>query len=139
MRVGRVAGAAGVLLVTGRADEDGVLHRALAGGVEGTHVEDVDTLHLAENLETLETGGLLEVGRDGADLGAGSEEVFLSLDLCRRKRKKIVSFRISMPMTQFVSSSSIDSIRRDVGAASRFGCCRTRFRQVSRSDSIHPR
>lgn len=82
MRVGRVAGAAEVLLLAGGADRDGVLHRALAAGIEGAHVENVDTLHLSEDFETLETSRLLEVGRDGAGLGTRSQQVVLSLDLC---------------------------------------------------------
>ncbi|KAK1241920.1 hypothetical protein MKX07_007743 [Trichoderma sp. CBMAI-0711] len=77
-----VAGAAGKLLVAGGAHQNGVVQGSLAARVEGAHVEDVDALHLSENLETLETGGLLEVGGDGAGLGAGAEEVVLGLDLC---------------------------------------------------------
>lgn len=91
MRVGGITGAAGVLLVTGRADHDGVLHRALAAGIEGTHVENIDAVHLSENLETLETGGLLQVGRDGAGLGTGSEQVLVGLDLCITKEKSLAS------------------------------------------------
>ena len=56
--------------------------RTFAGGVQRPHVEDVDTLHLSENLKTLQTGGLLKVGRDSARLGTGSDEVFLNFDLC---------------------------------------------------------
>lgn len=55
----------------------------LAGGVKGTHVEDVDALHLSDQLETLETGGLDEVGRDGSGLGARRNQVILGLDLCK--------------------------------------------------------
>lgn len=58
------------------------LNLTLARGVQGAHVEDVDALHLAENLETLETGGLLEVGRDGSGGGTGATKVVLRLDLC---------------------------------------------------------
>lgn len=82
VRVGREASAASELLLAGRSDEDGVLHRSEAGGVERAHVEDVDALHLTENLETLETGGLLEIGGDGAGLGTRTEEILLALDLC---------------------------------------------------------
>lgn len=83
MRAGRGAGAASVLLLASGADHDGVLHRALAGGIEGAHVEDVDALHLTEDLETLETGSLLEVGRDGAGLGTRTEKVVLGANLCK--------------------------------------------------------
>lgn len=82
MRVGRVASATGKLLLTGRADDERLFHGSLARGVEGGHVEDVDALHLSEDLETLETGGLLEVGGDGAGLSAGTVEILLALDLC---------------------------------------------------------
>lgn len=54
----------------------------LAGGVQGTHVKDIDALHLSDELQTLETGGLAEVGRDGTGLGTGGNQVILRLDLC---------------------------------------------------------
>lgn len=57
-----------------------------AGGIKGLHVENVDALHLAENLETLETGGLLEIGGDSAGGGTGAEEVILGLDLCLSRK-----------------------------------------------------
>ena len=80
MRVSRVASAAGKLLLAGRTDNDGVLHGALAAGIQRAHVEDVDALHLTQDLETLETSGLLQIRGDGTGLGAGSEEILLSLD-----------------------------------------------------------
>lgn len=55
----------------------------LAGGVQGTHVEDIDALHLSDELQTLETGGLAEVGRNGTGLGTGGNEIFLRVDFCR--------------------------------------------------------
>jgi hypothetical protein len=76
------ASATGELLLTGGADGDGVLQCAQAACVEGRHVENIDALHLTENLETLETGGLLEIGGDGTGLGTGTVEVILALDLC---------------------------------------------------------
>lgn len=79
--VGGRAGAASELLLAGGADQDGVLQGSLAAGVEGAHVEDVDALHLSEDFETLETGGLFEIGGDGAGLATGSDEVLLDLDL----------------------------------------------------------
>lgn len=81
VRVGRVAGATGKLLVTSRSDNDRVLHGSLAAGVKRAHVEDVDALHLTQDLETLKTSSLLEVGRNGTGLGTRTEEVILSLDL----------------------------------------------------------
>lgn len=82
VRVGGETGATGKLLITGGPDGDGVLDCAKAAGVEGAHVEDVDALHLTEDLETLKTSGLLEVGGNGAGLGTGAEKVVLALDLC---------------------------------------------------------
>jgi hypothetical protein len=82
MRVNRVTSAASVLLVAEGLDHDWVVERALAGGIEWAHVEDVNAVHLAENLETLETGGLVEVGWHGASWGSRWEEVVLGLNLC---------------------------------------------------------
>lgn len=53
----------------------------LAGGIKGTHVEDVNALHLSDELQTLETGGLVDIGGNGTGLGTGSKEVILGLDL----------------------------------------------------------
>lgn len=53
----------------------------LAGGIKGTHVEDVNALHLSDEFQTLETGGLLDIGGNGTGLGTRSEEVILGLDL----------------------------------------------------------
>lgn len=61
--------------------------RTLAGSIQRTLVEDVDALHLTDELETLETGGLDVVGRDGTGLGTGGDQVLLSLDLCRPRKK----------------------------------------------------
>lgn len=47
-----------------RVDLDRVLHRAHATDLDRRHVEDVNTSHVAEQLVTLDTGGLLVVGRD---------------------------------------------------------------------------
>jgi hypothetical protein len=83
VRVGGIAGAASKLLIAGGAHQDGVLQGSLAAGVEGSQVEDVNALHLSEDFQTLKTGGLLEIGRDGAGLTTRSNEVVLSLYLCR--------------------------------------------------------
>lgn len=53
----------------------------LAGSIKGTHVEDVNALHLSDEFQTLETGGLLDIGGNGTGLGTRSEEVILGLDL----------------------------------------------------------
>jgi hypothetical protein len=59
----------------------------LAGGIKGTHVEDVNALHLSDEFQTLETGGLVEIGGNGTGLGTGSKEVVLDLDLYIRTRE----------------------------------------------------
>jgi hypothetical protein len=51
-------------------------------GVEGRHVEDVDALHLSQDFEALQAGGLFEVGGDGAGRGAGGQEVVFIFDFC---------------------------------------------------------
>lgn len=88
--------------------------RTLAGGIEGAHVEDVDALHLSENLETLETGGLLEIGGDAAGLGTRSVKVILALDLCI-VAMKMISLVFSSSKSFEVGSSlrSYDAVRRD--------------------------
>ena len=53
-----------------------------AGSVEWLHVEDINTVHLSENLETLKSGGLLDIGWDRSDWGSRWHEVGLALDLC---------------------------------------------------------
>lgn len=52
--------------------------------IQRFHVEDIDALHFAEDFETLEAGGLVEVGWDGAGFGAGGKEVLFCFDFCRR-------------------------------------------------------
>lgn len=63
----------------------GGCHLTGAAGIQRPHVEDVNPLHLAQDLDTLETSGLLEIGGDGAGLGTLGEEVILILDLCMDK------------------------------------------------------
>lgn len=58
--------------------------RTNAAGVQRSHVEDVHALHLAQDLQALETGGLLEVGGDGAGRSARREKVIVAGDLCMR-------------------------------------------------------
>lgn len=82
MGVGGVPRAPDDLLVAERVHHDGVLERALAAGVERPHVEDVDPLHLAQDLEALEARALLEVRGDGAGEGTGGEEVVGGFDGC---------------------------------------------------------
>jgi hypothetical protein len=107
MGIGRVAGAASILLVTKRLDNNRVVERAcnpaisknrfeppvaplgktdaaqrtFAGRVQWPHVEDINALHLSQDLQPLETGGLLEVGGDGTRWSSGADEVHGLLDL----------------------------------------------------------
>jgi hypothetical protein len=83
VRVGREAGATGVLLLTGRVDDDGVLHGTDAAGIQRLHVEDIDTLHLSENFEALETGRLLGIGGNGTRLRTRGQKVVVRLDLVK--------------------------------------------------------
>lgn len=53
-----------------------------AGSIEWLHVEDINAVHLSEDLKTLKTGGLLDIGWDGSDWGSWWEEIGLALDLC---------------------------------------------------------
>ena len=59
-----------------------VFRRTFARSIEWAHIEDVHTLHLSENLETLETGGLLEICRNGTGLTTLWQKVALAGDLC---------------------------------------------------------
>ena len=59
----------------------------LAGGIKGTHVEDVNALHLSDEFQTLETGSLIEIGGNGTGLGTGRKKVVLDLDLYIRRRE----------------------------------------------------
>jgi hypothetical protein len=52
-----------------------------AGRIQWPHVEDINALHLSQDLQSLETGGLLEVGGDGTRRGSGADEVLGFLDL----------------------------------------------------------
>ena len=56
--------------------------RTCPAGVEGRHVEDVDALHLSQDFEALQPGGLFEVGGDGAGRSAGGHEVVFVFDFC---------------------------------------------------------
>lgn len=111
VRVGRGAGAASVLLLAEGLDHDGVGDGSyfplafpfpfphleyvskivcagripsLTGtaGIQRPHVEDINPLHFPQNLNTLETSRLLEIGGDGTGLGTLGEEIILILDLC---------------------------------------------------------
>lgn len=53
-----------------------------ARSVQWLHVEDINSLHLSQNFQTLETGGLVEIGGDGTGLTTGWHQVVHALDLC---------------------------------------------------------
>lgn len=83
VRVGWVASAASVLLITSRLDHDGVVDGSFSRSIERSHIEDIYTVHLAENFQSLQTSRLLEIGRDGSGGGTGSEQVFLGLNFAK--------------------------------------------------------
>jgi hypothetical protein len=60
-----------------------VVSRTETAGVQWPHVEDIDTLHLSENFETLKTGRLLGIGGNGTGLRTRGQKVRLGLDLYR--------------------------------------------------------
>lgn len=90
VRVGGAAGAADELLVAGALDADRVVQCAEAVRRQRAHVEDVDTLHLAQNFETLETGRLFEVRRDCAGVGTFGQQVLFGADVYLRCRLSVV-------------------------------------------------
>jgi hypothetical protein len=55
--------------------------RTETAGIQWPHVEDVDSLHLSEDLETLKTGGLFGVGGNGTGLRTRRKKVRVVLDL----------------------------------------------------------
>jgi hypothetical protein len=54
-----------------------VVSRTETAGVQWPHVEDIDTLHLSENFETLKTGRLLGIGGNGTGLRTRGQKVRL--------------------------------------------------------------
>jgi hypothetical protein len=55
----------------------------LSGSIEGSHIEDVNALHLSDKFQTLKTGGLLNVRGDGTGLSTRRNEVLFTLDICK--------------------------------------------------------
>ena len=58
-------------------DPDGVIGSTLDGVLgsdDGAEIENVDTVHLSEQLESSQTGLLLQVGGDSAGGGGGSDQ-----------------------------------------------------------------
>lgn len=52
----------------------------LSASIQRLHVEDINTLHLSENLKTLETGGLFDIGGDSTRSSTWGHKVGLALD-----------------------------------------------------------
>jgi hypothetical protein len=50
--------------------------------IERLHVKDIDTLHLSQDFESLETSGLIQIGRDRTDCRTGTDQIILGFDLC---------------------------------------------------------
>jgi hypothetical protein len=65
MAIRRRSRTASILLITARADHDRVVEGAAPRRIQRPHVEDIDALHLTQDLETLQTGRLFEIGRHG--------------------------------------------------------------------------
>lgn len=57
------------------------LQHTETAGVQGLHVEDVNTLHLSEDFKTLKTGRLLDIRGNGTGLRTRREEIVVALDL----------------------------------------------------------
>ena len=151
VRVGRVAGAANVLLIAEGLDGDGVVERScvllaqpfprhvgsepcivlggalrhpllpgqthsfvlqppnvrtLPASIKRAHVEDINTLHLSKNFETLETSSLLEIGGHGTRLSTLGEKVGLGSDLYSARKRKLsakknhIRYRSVAPVAQ---------------------------------------
>lgn len=71
-----------------------------AAGVQRSHIEDVNALHLAENLQTFETGRLFKIGGHGAWLATGGHEIVHAGNVCVRKEP--VSRHILRPALSMV-------------------------------------
>lgn len=63
--------------------------RTLSGSIKRPHVEDVNTLHLSDKFETLKTGSLLNIGRDGTGFGTRGNQVFFGLDFCTKNESQL--------------------------------------------------
>jgi len=83
VRVSGVAGTASILLITEALDDNWVVQRAFARGIQWLHVEDINALHLSQNLQSLQPSRLLEIRWHGADCCSRTDEVFLRLDLVK--------------------------------------------------------
>lgn len=69
-----VAPAAYVTVANVRGDHERVLHRALALENRVLHVENIHTFHFTQKLESLQTGGLVDIRGDRAGLGTGTNQ-----------------------------------------------------------------
>lgn len=55
--------------------------RTETAGVQWPHVEDIDALHLSEDFQALQTGGLFGVGGNGTGLRTRRKQVSLARNL----------------------------------------------------------
>ena len=53
-----------------------------ARSIQRLHVEDINTLHLSKNFQSLQTSRLLKIRWDGARCCSGRKQIGLSLDFC---------------------------------------------------------
>lgn len=67
--------------------------RTLPASIKRAHVEDVHTLHLSKDFQTLETSRLLEIGGHGTGLSALGHKVVLASDLCGREKRVLAVAR----------------------------------------------
>ena len=69
-------------------DQSRVLNSTRFGNEERTRVENIDSVELAEELETLETGSLLDISRDVAGFCALAEEGWGDFGRCARRGRE---------------------------------------------------
>jgi len=84
VRINRETSASEVLFLAHRLNDNWVLHGSETGSIQWLHVENVDSLHLTQDFETLQTGGLLEIGWYGTWGGTRADKILLGLDLIER-------------------------------------------------------
>lgn len=63
-----------------------------SAGIQRFHIKDVDALHLAQDLEPFQPGGLFEIGGDGPGRGAGGQEILFGFDICLTTNISAIAF-----------------------------------------------
>jgi hypothetical protein len=56
--------------------------RTFARSIQWLHIKNINALHLPQNLESLQSGRLLQVRGHRCDCCSGTDEVCLILDFC---------------------------------------------------------